>query len=521
MMKLLYTIHKMLISALIITFCLLSIVQAEVEKVDWLAGPGGTIKGIRFPEKKELPEEPAKNVMLFSIESSDSNVPDNVIESPPIAGFVPRIAINVTNSHSDDLDWVGYPHSHVVGQYLTNNPENNYIIGLFDTGASTNIISYQASEILGINSGDWLTPALVELAGATGSVFGRVSMPLGVFMDGLAAIDPNTGLLDDAYMVGESNLSVIVGQEPGPNEPDLPSVVGSPVSVYFVTSIRNDNPISVIYDGNNYTAPDIEFYNHGDPEIPIYANKIPLNLIPTGGYDIEYLPDFDAIYDFEFRPGSPSVIGGLLQSLFFIGSLDMYDGTKSSIDKKRFMLDTGAQVSVISSEIAARLQLNPNNPDFEVEIQDVTGEITIHPGFYIDLIQIATLGEWPTFKNVPVVMIDIDSPEGGYLDGIIGMNLFTEFNLVLYGGGLLGQDPPALTFERIPPRLIGDIAPEGGDGIVNFVDFAVLANAWLATPTSDNWNSKANIAPRYTPDSIIDILDLTELAQSWLETLPQ
>ncbi|MGD8786411.1 MAG: hypothetical protein PVJ60_03230 [Phycisphaerales bacterium] len=54
------------------------------------------------------------------------------------------------------------------------------------------------------------------------------------------------------------------------------------------------------------------------------------------------------------------------------------------------------------------------------------------------------------------------------------------------------------------------------NGTVDFLDFAVLANAWLATPTSSNWNSKANIAPLSSPDSIIDILDLAAFTEFWL-----
>jgi hypothetical protein len=290
------------------------------------------------------------------------------------------------------------------------------------------------------------------------------------------------------------------------------------MSVNFVTAINNDHQISVVYDGNNYTSPDIQFYDHFDSNIPDYTNSIPLNLIPTGAADIQYLPDFEAILDFTFQPGSPSNIGGLIQSLFFVSSVDLHNGINSAIDKDRFMLDTGAQVTVIGSDIAARLALNPDNPDFEVDIQDVTGEITILPGFYIDSLEIPALGEWLRFTNVPVVMLDIASPEGGHLDGIIGMNLFIEFNLVLRGGGLLFQDPPSLEFERILTQLTADIAPEDGDGTVDFLDFAVLANAWLATPTSSNWNPKANIAPLSSPDSSIDILDLAAFTEFWLHS---
>jgi hypothetical protein len=524
MMKMFYKSHKQLISILLITFCLVSAAQADKsdwksEKVHWLAGPGGVIKGIRYPEEKNPETKQSSDFQLFSMESAGSQALGNVIDSPPISGFVPRIAVNVTNSRSDDFDWVAQPRNYVVGNYLTNNPEKNFIMGLFDTGASTCIISNAGAEKVGIFSSDLLTPNMIELAGATSTVFGRVSMPLAVFMDGLSSIDPNTMLLNDSNMVGESNISVVVGEVPEPDMPDLPTVVGSPVSVYFVTGIFNDNPVSVTYDGNNYTGPDVRFYKQYDSKIPNYTNRIPLNLIPAGASDVGYFPDLDSIYDLMIRPGSPSVIGTLIQSLFFVSSVDLIDGTHSSLDKNRFMLDTGAQVTVISSEIAARLGLDPANEDFEVEIQDVTGVITFESGFYIDSIEITALGEWLTFTNVPVVMLDVGSPEGGYLNGIIGMNLFTEYNLVLHGGGLSGQDPPFLTYQKIPPKLIGDIAPEGGDGIVNFLDFAVLADAWHATPTSKNWNPKANIAPRYDPDSIIDYLDLVEMTQSWLETM--
>jgi hypothetical protein len=223
--------------------------------------------------------------------------------------------------------------------------------------------------------------------------------------------------------------------------------------------------------------------------------------------------------DFIFQPGSPSIIvGNSAQSLFFIDSVDLRNNDLSAIDKQRFMLDTGAQITVISSGIGSRLGLNPDNPDFEVEIQDVTGEITLEPGFYIDSLDIPALGEWLSFTNVPVILLDVGSPEGGTLEGIIGMNLFVNFNLVLRGGGLYGQDPPSLEFELITEHLIADIAPEGGDGIVDFLDFEAFANAWLSTTTSPNWNPAADLAPPLNPDGIIDTLDLSIFFDNWLET---
>ncbi|MGD8786410.1 MAG: retropepsin-like aspartic protease [Phycisphaerales bacterium] len=484
-MKLHHSIQIRFVLLLTTVLCWTSVVvQAEQlgwqrQEVDWLAGPGGRIKAIRYPQGETLPflikpgnktstttqkgaitNKSASDFRLFSLEPTELQALANIIDSPPIAGFVPRIVIAVTDRRSDDTDWVAETHTSVAGRYLTNSLETDFAIGLFDTGASTHIINYAAANHTGIYDADLVTSSYIELAGATNSAFGKVSQPLGIFIDGLAAIDPNSMMLDDSNMVGQSNVSVIIGDAPAPNEPGLPTVIGSPMSVNFVTAINNDHQISVIYDGNNYTSPDIQFYDHFDSRIPDYANSVPLNLIPTGAADVQYLPDFEAIMDLVFQPGSPSNIGGFIQSLFFVSSVDLHNGLNSAIDKDRFMLDTGAQVTVVGSDVGARLGLNPDNPDFEVDIQDVTGEIAILPGFYIDSLEIPALGEWLRITNVPVVMLDVASPEGGHLDGIIGMNLFVEFNLVLRGGGLLFQDPPSLEFERIQTQLIADIAPE-------------------------------------------------------------
>jgi predicted aspartyl protease len=498
---------------------------------------GGRIKAIRYPEQNEpllfnpkaghqtsivrkrtLRKELSSKDQSFSVLSVPA-VMTNVIDSPPIDGFVPRIAVTVTDERSDDADWVAEAHMSVVGRYLTDSPETNFTIGLFDTGASTHIMSHAAANRTGLFNADLITPSMTEVLGATNSVFAWVGQPLAIFMDGLAAIDPNGMTLDDSKMVGQSNVSILVGDVPPPDKPDLPTAIGSPMSVNFVTVIQNDRQITVTHDGNEYTSPDIRFYDHYDSRIPDYANRIPLNLIPSGAVNIQYIPDLDAIMEFIFQPGTPSIIvGNLSQSLFFVDSVDLHNGARSAIDKRRFMLDTGAQITVIGSSIGSRLSLNPDNADFEVEIQDVTGEITMEPGFYIDSLEIPALGDWLSFTNVPVVLLDVSSPEGGFLEGIIGMNLFVNFNLVLRGGGLFGQDPPSLEFELIPARLTADIAPEAGDGVVDLLDFTAFGKAWLTTATSPNWNPEADLAPPLSPDGIVDLLDLVVFAEYWLNT---
>jgi len=529
--------------SLLVVVSLTSIVQGERDgwqrqEVDWRLTGGDRIRAIRYPEQEKPPlfkedsgSSPRivrKQIRPKASRSIDSTfgplsvpvVTANVIESPPVAGFVPWIAVAVTDDRSDDIDWVAEAHTSVVGRYLTDSPETDFTIGLLDTGASAHLMGYAGANRTGIYAADLLTPNLVEVSGATSSVFARVSQPLAVFMDGLAAVDPNGTTVDDSNMVGQGNVSIVVGQEPLPDQPDLPTAIGSPMSVNFVTAIDNGRPITVTFDGNEYTAPDIHFYEHGDSRIPDYTDSIPLNLIPAGAVYVSYIIDYEAlINDFTYQPGSPSIIvGNLAQSLFFVDSVDLHDGTYSALDKDRFMLDTGAQITVISSGTGSRLGLNPANPDFEVDIEDVTGNVTFRPGFFIDSLEIPALGNWLSFTNVPVVLLDVSSPEGGTLNGIIGMNLFVDFNLVLKGGGMLGQDPASLEYEAISARLIADIAPKGGDGVVDLKDFSAFAEAWLTTTSSPNWNPEADMAPQPIPDGSVNFLDLAVFAKYWLDT---
>jgi hypothetical protein len=305
-----------------------------------------------------------------------------------------------------------------------------------------------------------------------------VSYPLALFIDGLAAVASDTLTLDRSAMMGESNVAVVVGSNPG-SGPDLPTAIGTPLSVYYTTVIRNDQPVTLTRDGETFTAPQIRMYETDDADAPAFTNVIPLELRPLGAASVQYIPtvdlgggggfDWDDLDDLlgggdggsaamDYPPSSPSmIIGNSSQSLFFVHSVDLYDGQRSAVDKSRFMLDTGAQVTVVGTRMAARLQLDTTAPEFEVEIEGVTGDITMAPGFYVDTIEIPALGRWFKATNVPVVLMDISSPEGGTLDGIIGMNLFTDFNLIVRGGGFFLTGDPTLELQRIEPAV--QIAP--------------------------------------------------------------
>ena len=506
------------------------------EEVDWRMTGGRCIKAVNYPLEKPLPmlckrggRRPtvlrkktlsAEAASRLAQESTVSIIA-SVIDSPPIDGFIPWIAVSVTNARNEPYELDAVPETSVTGNYLTPNPQADYAVGIFDTGASASIMNAFEAYLVGLYDAGLVTSASVELIGAAGSVFAWVSHPLGLFIDGLGALEPNGLLVDNSSMVGESNVSIIVGDPI--DSPDLPTAIGAPLSVFFAAEFRNDRKITITYDSNELTAPDMRFYENSDPCIPNYSSKIYLELRPTDVMFVQYFPcvEIPGISDCPDGDGSPLyptlIVDGwwLHQGLFFVSAVDLNHGGKSATEKK-FMFDTGAQVTVISEPIAARLLLNLANPDFEVEIQDVTGEITIAPGFYIDSLEITATPEWLSFTNVPVVVLDVASPEGGYLDGITGMNLFVDLNFVFRGGGLPGQGAPFVKFEPIY-RIIADIAPEGGDGKVDYLDLAELTSHWLETQTSPSWNPKCDIATLSNPDGEVSFLDFAVLAEHWFE----
>jgi len=439
------------------------------QDVDWQAGGGRRIKGIHHPKDSAMPTLDQRRALStpratgkLAIAAAENEL---LVESPPVDGFVPWIAVSITRQRSADLEMEAVVETSVRGSYPTGvNPQRDFIIGLFDTGASAHVIGYADATRAGVYKG-LVTTNMATVSGVTGSVDVMISYPLAVFIGGLDAVAPAALTLDQSGMMGQSNVAVVVGRNPGTG-PDLPTAIGSPMSVYYTTLIRNDREVTLTRDGRTYTAPEIRMYETSDADTPRFANVIPLELRPLGGYSVQYIPtldvggggwDLDDILGdwgggtgMDFPPAGPStIIGNSSQSLFFIHSVDLYEGSKSAMDKNRFMLDTGAQVTVVGSRMAARLQLNPATPEFEVEIEGVTGDVIMAPGFYIDTLEIPALGQWFRATNVPVVLLDIASPEGGTLDGIIGMNLFVDFNLILRGGGLFLDDDPKLELERI------------------------------------------------------------------------
>ncbi len=505
------------------------------QEIDLRITGGSRIKAISYPADKPPPmlEQHRRSQPKIRIKEitpsttaarseSTEVVLAAVIDSPPLGGFVPWIVISVTDADFGG-DFNAYFSDSVVGNYLTPNPQTDYAIGIYDTGAGVNLISDGDAVKTGIDGAGLITSLEIELVGATGSAITYTTNPLGIFIAGLDVLDSNGMLVDDSTMLGEYNVSIAAGDSI--ESPNVPTVVGMPMAVLCSTAFCNNKQFPVTVDGNDFNSPYISFYALDDSSVPSYSNIIYLELRPTDASAVQYFPCYEILGTCEGEPDGtplqPSLISGLMynQSVYFLPWVNLADGNDGITGLDEFLLDTGAQITVISRTMASGLHLSTSNPDFTVDVIDVTGQVTIEPGFFIDSLQIPADGQWLEYTNVPVIALNVASPEGGFLDGIIGTNLFVDLNYVIKGGGMQGQGyNPTLEFEPAC-RIIGDIVPTCYNCIVDYLDLAEFVSHWLEDANSPNWFPRCDMAPPSSPDNRIDFLDFAALAQHWLEEI--
>jgi len=166
---------------------------------------------------------------------------------------------------------------------------------------------------------------------------------------------------------------------------------------------------------------------------------------------------------------------------------------------KYMMVDTGAQISLVRSFVAGQLGLNPNQPEFTVEVTGVAGDVTTAPGFYIDSLKIDAFGGPVSFTQVPVIILDVPSVEGGLLDGIIGTNVFHDRNLA-FRPDLLGSS----VIEISEPIVLyyGDFDTDIDVDMEDFGHFQRCFNG----PNRSSLNDDCGSAD-YDEDGDVDIAD--------------
>ncbi len=398
-----------------------------------LRGPGGMrITGVRV-------NEAALNQAPSGPEALNSPPP---FPQPPLAGFSPLVVMSGSAKRSND----DFNFAHLLEDGYDDgdgNPGNDvanaqYIVGVFDSGSPTDILAGPSAVTLGY-TGDRLTQNVFPIGDVGGgSVNAVLSQPAGIFVQGLSAVD-GLGALDLNALVGHTNSVCLVAPQIICDGVDaIRGVVGNELGAFYTTEIRVDTPRRVTVGAETFLSPDLQIRDPllYTPPVQDYPRRIAMEF---GGLSPVVTASYYAFLDpFTFEvedPIFPTLLSLSAQSFPFGGAffanLGVREGASSSENPTQFIrvvVDTGGQASLISSAVAANLNL-PIEPDFYVDVCGFSGTSQL-PGYYIDYVRINAAGGALEFSNAPFVVADIESPEGGPLDGILGMNFFHNRNIV-------------------------------------------------------------------------------------------
>jgi hypothetical protein len=431
---------------------------------------------------------------------------------PPVQGFLPLIAITTSDERSTtDFDFEHVLASPFTGQPLNAPADRNYVIGVLDTGSQVDLAAGTYADTLGLK-GPNLSPATFPVGGVGGTVDAPITEPLGFFAAGLGAIDSN-GLLDLSQVVGHTNVcALVVPQISCSTGEEIRAIAGMPMLAFYTSLIQQDQHRRVVQGDKTYVSPDVQLLQDFSPDPNQYTHRIPLEingLSPATTASYYAFPDLEDFFA-PIEPLTPTLLSMFALSFptggaFFtdIGLLQGQAGPLNTIQYARVMVDTGAQSSIISSTLAAKLNL-PLKPDFTAEVCGLGGSNQL-PGYYIDYVRINALGGALEFARVPFVVFDIDSPEGGPLDGILGTNFFWNRNLAIQPNGsgsayLHVSEPVAYAYVDL-----------NADGTVDLKDFATFASAWRTSPKDAAWNPGCDLFV----DEVVDSRDLAAFAESW------
>jgi len=338
----------------------------------------------------------------------------------PLEGPLCYVALAVTDKREEEFEFYATAHTKGIAGSPLAGGGTNWCMAILDSGAATHLLNYPDSTALGMQ-GAYLTANTFTVGGAGGSAEAIVSRPAGFFLHGLQDLAGQT--VQSNRMVGLANFACGVLPE-GATTNDIPSLLGAPMLAFFPAYIRNSQPVHFALGGQTLSSPSVTLYAADGTNVPTLAHRAYLEIRPQTQPLVAYLALLDA------DPVFPSMIG-LSGSLFFTANqVTLSQGTSSARD--RMLVDTGAQATLISRIAALDLGLDVQHPDFEVDVGGIGGTVTA-PGFYLDRIQLPAEGGSLAWTNVPVVVLNLGSPESGVLFGILGSNLLRDRDLVFNG----------------------------------------------------------------------------------------
>lgn len=311
---------------------------------------------------------------------------------------------------------------------------------LYDTGASVITISamdqllYELSEMpIGVKvSGGAVADAI------GGTLVGDVSMPGEIIVDGLHSVnlggDFEMEILFNEATARTPGVQAFLGTSSGSEL--LPTITGTVIhnpspshpngtaAWIDMTAYRLDFgelfPELLEFQGIVIDMPDLRFVEPGTKlTAPTDGSvtepvRIPLELWGDNNYANP--GDLITTSPNPVQPHTSFVMGG------------------TTVSDRTMLFDTGAQLSVISTEIALQLGLDLDNPETSITVQGAAGTVDV-PGYTIDALELprddngdGIIDGTLQFSNVPIYVLDVVPG----LDGILGMNLFNLAHGMLY-----------------------------------------------------------------------------------------
>ncbi len=366
----------------------------------------------------------------------------------PLGGFIPFVGIGLTDEFIDastDLAgtfFLAQPEFSQVGAPLTGSSGPYHDIALLDTGAATHILTLEAAGSAGfdINGNGFDGTNVQQIGGATGLINLSINDPLAIFAAGLgdrtaagASLAINT-----AAFRGQSSVATLSA----PAEWTLPNIIGLPMAAQHAIAIRNSDPQIFDLAGRTVRTPQVDFIDLGTGDQQGILRRTDLKLRSGTAFIAGplYIQNLDLLggFDFHENPLSPTIVEN---GAMFV-DVDLQRAGNVLADKE-LLLDTGADMTVVSQLTAKRLGFDAllDMPDFVLEVEGSGGVSSGVPGFFLDELNIDTVGGSFTKQNVPIAVLDVTNPNdpGNIIDGILGMHLFTGRDIVIDANPSIGQ----------------------------------------------------------------------------------
>ncbi len=302
-------------------------------------------------------------------------------------------------------------------------------LGIFDTGASA--VTFSATDAESFEPPiPILNPGGASAGAIGGVVIGDVSDPGTIYSDGIHIANltfdefgfPLYEISFNRGSLRTPGIQSFVGTLEG--SPDLPTITGTPV---LVPTAAQKKGVAAFVDmagaklgfdpesGIEFTAPDVRFVS---PRVSLTPSTDGSTFDPVKIPLIPYGTDNVSDPGLLISEAPNQLIPGVIVT--------------SAADVSRsgnFLLDTGAQISVISTDVAIDLGLDFDHPDTTLDVQGADGNALTVLGYYLHEEILPTVdGGSIHFLNDPVFVLDV--ADG--IDGIVGMNAFNPVSQFLF-----------------------------------------------------------------------------------------